>query len=92
MLSLFWDPISVLKKLDMYRKRMLWQGGKNKNPHLVNWDIVCLPKDQGGLEILDLRCMNLCILAKWWWGLGNMESLWQKIVRFKYIKGRLKGN
>ena len=61
---------------------------KSNKPHLVNWDIVCRPKDQGGLGILDLRCMNLCLLAKWWWSLENKEGLWQKIVRFKYIRGR----
>jgi hypothetical protein len=87
MLSLFWAPASVLKKLGMYRKRML-RRGENKKAHLVNWDIVCGPKDQGDLGILDLRCMNLCLLAKCWWRLENMEGLWQKIVRFKYIKGR----
>jgi hypothetical protein len=32
MLSFFWAPVSVLKNLDMYRRRMLWQGEKKKNP------------------------------------------------------------
>jgi hypothetical protein len=32
MLSAFWAPLSVLKKLDMYRKRMLWQEKKQKAP------------------------------------------------------------
>jgi hypothetical protein len=47
---------------------------------------MCTPKKHGGLGILDLRCMNLCLLAKWWWRLENMDGIWQRIVRYKYIK------
>ena len=35
---------------------------KNKY-HLVNWNEVCQPKDQGGLGVIDLRVMNVCLLA-----------------------------
>jgi hypothetical protein len=30
--------------------------------------------------------MNISLLCKWWWKLEKEESLWQKIVKFKYMK------
>ena len=67
---------------------MLWQGGKvTKKYHLAGWNLFNLPKDQGGLGVLDLNCMNTSLLAKWIWRLESSEGLWQQIVRSKYIKG-----
>jgi hypothetical protein len=74
--------------MDIYRKRLLWQGGNiSRKFHLENWNIVILPKDQGGLGVIDLRCMNFSLLAKWIWRLESTEGLWQQIIRRKYIKG-----
>jgi hypothetical protein len=88
MLSLYLAPSSVLKKMDIYRKRLLWYGGcNNKKYHQVKWDSVCTPKDSGGLCILDLRCMNISLLTKWLWKLEKDEGLWQTIVK-KYMKGK----
>ena len=68
---------------------MLWQGGHNsKKYHLVDWDTVCIPKDQGGLGVLDLNSMNKCLLSKWIWKIENLDGLWQKILKEKYIKGK----
>ena len=54
---------------------MLWQGGHNsKKYHLVDWDTVCIPKDQGGLGVLDLNSMNKCLLSKM--DLENREFGW----------------
>jgi hypothetical protein len=45
---------------------LLWQGGKEtRKYHLVGWDPVSVPKDQGGPGVLDLKCMNTSLLAKW---------------------------
>jgi hypothetical protein len=71
--------------MDIYRKRLLWQGGNiSRKFHLENWNIVILPKDQGGLGVIDLRCMNFSLLAKWIWRLESTEGLWQQIIRRKY--------
>lgn len=52
--------------MDILRKSLLWQGGLHtKKYHLIDWEIVCSPKDQGGLGVLDLIYMNKCLLAKW---------------------------
>jgi hypothetical protein len=36
---------------------------KNKY-HLVNWQRVCMTKDQGALGVLDLEKINIDLLAK----------------------------
>jgi hypothetical protein len=46
-----------------------------KKYHLVNWQIVCIPKDQGGLGVLDLEKMNIALLAKWLWKLFNEHGI-----------------
>lgn len=72
--------------MDSYRRRLLWNGDSNSRKyHLVNWDTVCTPKNQGGLGILNLRCMNISLLTKWLWKLENGDGLWQTIVK-KYNK------
>lgn len=53
--------------------------------HLVSWLMVCLPKSQGGLGVLDLKSMNLALLDKWLWRLENGEGRWQDIIRKKYL-------
>ena len=33
-----------------------------------------------------LTRMNISLLCKWWWKLDREVGLWQKIVKFKYIR------
>ena len=47
---------------------------------------MCLPKDHGGLGVLDLEVMNIALLSKWLWKLFNEDGLWQQILRAKYLK------
>jgi hypothetical protein len=61
----------------------------HKKYHLVNWDTVCTPKNQDGLGILDLRCMNNSSLAKWLWKLEKHDDLWQSIVRKNTLRRNL---
>jgi hypothetical protein len=64
MLSFLEIPKGVRKRLDYYRSRFFFRqednGGKK-----YRWNIVCRPKDQGGLGIEVLELKNLCLLSKW---------------------------
>lgn len=74
--------------MDRYSKRLLWQGGGEAcKIDLVKWDIVCLPKSQGGLGVLDLAVMNKSLLSNWVWKLENSSRLWQKNCGGKILKG-----
>jgi hypothetical protein len=89
MLSIYPAPKSVIRNLDLLRKRLLWQGGsQTKKMHLVNSNAVCSPKSLGGLGDLNLDYMNDALLTKWLWNLENSNGLWQSIITEKYIKGK----
>jgi hypothetical protein len=89
MMSFFETPKEVLKKLDQYRSRFFWQGGKDKKKyHLAKWDIICRPKDQGGLGIINLQVQNKALLSKWIINLLNTEGAWQTLLRNKYLSSK----
>jgi hypothetical protein len=87
MMSFFEVPKGVLKNLNHFRSRFFWQGSAIKHKYrLVKWDILCRPKDQGGLGILNLQLQNKCMLAKWLVNLLNTEETWQSLLRNKYLR------
>jgi hypothetical protein len=47
---------------------------------------VCKSKKKGELGVEDLRKLNISLLVKWWWLLETGKSLWQEIVKIKYVK------
>jgi hypothetical protein len=65
MISFFEISIGVLERIDCFRSRFFWQGGNHKKKYrLAKWDILCQPKDQGGLEIQNIDVKNKCLLNK----------------------------
>jgi hypothetical protein len=44
---------------------------------LVAWRTMTLPKENGGLNIIDIRLQNQCLLLKWLWvAIKEPDSLW----------------
>ena len=83
-MSMYLLPKTILKKIDVIRKRFFWQGGNVKRKyHLVKWLKICQLKKKGGLGVKDLWKMNISLMCKWWWKLERSEGLWQEIVRKK---------
>ena len=86
MMSFFEIPKGVLKKLDYFRFRFFWQGDENKRKYrLARWNILCQPKDQGGLGIHDLKLKNIALLSKWLFKLLTTEGNWQQLLKNKYL-------
>jgi hypothetical protein len=86
MMPFFSTPKGVLNKLDYFRSRFFWQGDENKKKYgLTKWTILCQPKDQGGLGILDLNTKNTALLSKWLYKLLTSDGMWQQILRNKYV-------
>jgi hypothetical protein len=64
MLSFLEIPKGVCKRLDFFRSTFFWQSDGHKIKYrLTKWNIICRPKDQGGLgiEVLDIK--NKCLLS-----------------------------
>jgi hypothetical protein len=87
MLSFLEIPVGVRKRLDFYRSRFFWQSDENKKKYrLTKWNIICRPKDQGGLGIEVLELKNRCLLSKWLYKLFNEDGVWQELLHNKYLR------
>jgi hypothetical protein len=65
MLFFFEVPREVLKSLEFFRSRFFWEGENSKKKYrLARWDILCQPKDQGGIGIQNIDIQNKCLLSK----------------------------
>jgi hypothetical protein len=63
-----------------------WQSDQTKKKYrLTRWNIICRPKDQGGLGIDVLDIKNSCLLSKWLFKLLNEKGMWQELIH-KYLK------
>lgn len=70
MMSLYVLPKGVKKHIDYFRTRLLWQEDQGvKKYHLVSWQIVCQPKEQGGLGVVNLTAKNILVI--WVNGFGD---------------------
>ena len=65
----------VIKQVDNYRKHSLWRGADihDKKPSKAAWELVCLPKDEGGQGVLNLQMQNEALLLK------NLHKFYNRI-------------
>ena len=50
---------------------------------LAKWDILCQPKEQGGLGIQNLELKNIVLLSKWLYRLLTTDDTLQQVLRNK---------
>ena len=89
MLSFLEIPKGVLKRLGFYRSRFFWQSDQHKRKYrLTKRNIICRPKDQGGLgvEVLDIK--NRSLLSKWLFKLLHEDGVWHELLSNKYLKDK----
>jgi hypothetical protein len=55
---------------------------------LTKWNIICRPKDQGGLGVEVLEIKNWCLLSKWLFKLLSEEGVLQELLYNKYLKNK----
>jgi hypothetical protein len=82
----------VLSEFDKYRRHCLWRTKdlEDKKPPLAAWDLVCRPKDQGGLGVINLAAQNDCLLMKHLHKFYNKANLpWVKLVWESYYANAL---
>ena len=82
-------PIKTCSAIDKLNRDFLWGSTQEKRKlHLVNWNVVTLPKLYGGLGIFQMRARNEALLAKLCWRIAiNPEALWAKTLIKKYFSG-----
>ncbi|MCI20422.1 ribonuclease H protein [Trifolium medium] len=80
-------PVKVCKKIVQLQRKFLWWGEAKCVEKIawVSWTKVCKAKSEGGLEIRDLRALNLALHGKWRWRLifGGV-GLWRDIFLARY--------
>jgi hypothetical protein len=55
---------------------------------LTKYEVVCTPKDQGGLGVLNLGVHNRCLLSKWLFKLINRDGVQQQLLKNKYLRDK----
>jgi hypothetical protein len=82
-------PVGVRKRLDFYRSNFFCQSDENKRKYwLSRWNIICRPKEQGGLGIEVLELKNKWLLRKWLFKLLTEEGMWLQILHNKYLRSK----
>jgi hypothetical protein len=59
-------PKAVIKQIDKFRKNCLWRGNNinGGGQPKAAWKLLCKPKAQGGLGVIDLQLQNQALLMK----------------------------
>ncbi|KAL4338389.1 hypothetical protein AHAS_Ahas12G0205300 [Arachis hypogaea] len=76
-------PMTVCAKIDKLCRDFLWGSSEDdRKIHLLSWEKICKPKEEGGLEIRRAQEINQLFLMKLAWGLTyKRESLWVQVMR-----------
>lgn len=86
-------PKTVIKQIDKYRKHCLWRGAEKNEKKIAKaaWPIVCRPKVEGGLGVLDIQTHNEALILKHLHKFFNRVNLpWVKLIWERhYSNGRL---
>ena len=86
-------PKTVIDQIDKYRKHCFWRGPNinAKGPPKAAWKMVCLPKEEGGLGVLNLKTQNEAMLLKNLHKFFNkVDTPWVQLIWDKhYGNGRL---
>ena len=56
-----------------------------RKAHLVNWERVCVGKEEGGLGLRKLAPLNKALLGKWVWRFAwAKDEMWKRVLVAKY--------
>ncbi|GJX31732.1 putative RNA-directed DNA polymerase, eukaryota, reverse transcriptase zinc-binding domain protein [Tanacetum coccineum] len=88
--SVFILPSSLILELEQLMRGFLWcQGEMKRGKAKVAWEVVCLPKKEGGLGIRRLDIFNKALVSSHIWSLlSGKESLWVKWIHVYKLNGR----
>ena len=74
--------------MNLNLKKYFWGAGGGEDIRKiawVDWDTVCLSKEEGGLGVRRLREFNIALFGKWCWHmLVDKEGLWYRALKARY--------
>jgi hypothetical protein len=65
-------PPGIINQLDRILRQCLWRDKDHPKPSLAAWEMVCKPKDNGGLGIVNFHKKNEALLLK------NLDEFYNK--------------
>jgi hypothetical protein len=88
--SVFILPSSIIQDLEQLMRGFLWShDGSSRGRSKVAWDVVCLPKHEGGLGIRSLSSFNNALITSHIWSIvSGKDSLWVKWIHMYKLKER----
>lgn len=83
-------PKGTCDGIDKRIKRFIWGGtDERRTTHLISWENLQKPIEKGGIAVKSSRQANAAFLTKLGWRvLTEPTSLWSRVLRYKYCKGR----
>ncbi|CAN1180887.1 Putative ribonuclease H protein At1g65750 [Linum perenne] len=81
-------PISTCDEIDKRIRNFVWGStSEERKVHLVSWDHICKPKNQGGLGLRLARHLNTAYLIKLAFQFFQKpDLLWVQLLHTKYFK------
>lgn len=79
-------PNSTCERIDKMSRDFIWgYSDEGKGTHLIAWDKLCRPKNEGGVGLRKAKFMNHSHLMKVGQGLiSRKDSLWARTLKSKY--------
>lgn len=89
---LFWPfafplPASVIKAVDKICRDFIWgDSSSKKKMHTINWSVICLPRDEGGLGVKNVKEISIAGMVLNLWNLASEKvGLWIRWIDGKYL-------
>jgi Reverse transcriptase (RNA-dependent DNA polymerase) len=79
-------PVNSINHLTGLMRRFFWgKLDKTRYMALIGWDKICMPFEQGGLNVRDLKIMNEALVLKLVWQFAaGQDKQWVQIMQAKY--------